>query len=205
MHIVFQCFLTGFPAALVRPQVHCRQYIIGPRYSQGCTQCSFHLHYSNNISNSSSPITGRFVIGRNKDKKCKKSGASGRRRGCLYLIELQSRAGVQNKTVKRGTRMERARVIGCIRVVRKLMPLETVCKWGRPFGWRADFSMCITQPHKSGSPRLACLLWFGFNYLSYPALTTSTSLMGLPRSGITHTQSGQLAGWPGGGSLALLL
>lgn len=59
--------------------------------------------------------------------------------------------------------------------------------------------MCITQPHKSGSPRLACLLWFGFNYLSYPALTTSSSLMGLPHSGITHAQSGQLAGWPGGG------
>lgn len=60
--------------------------------------------------------------------------------------------------------------------------------------------MCITQPHKSGSPRLACLHWFGFNYLSYPALTTSTSLMGLPHSGITHAHSGQLAGWPAGGA-----
>lgn len=76
---------------------------------------------------------------------------------------------------------------------------------GGACGRRADFTVCITQPHKSGSPRLACLLCFGFNYLSYPALTTSTSLMGLPRSGITHTQSGQLAGWPGGGSRALLL
>lgn len=75
---------------------------------------------------------------------------------------------------------------------------------GRPLEWRAGFTMCITEPHKSGSPRLACLLWFGFNYLNHPALTTSTFLMGLPHSGITHTQAGQLAGWPGG-SLALLL
>lgn len=102
-------------------------------------------------------------------------------------------------------KMENVRVIVCIRVVRKLMPPETVWGGGGYTGWRADFSMCITQPHKSGSPRLACLHWFGFNYLSYPALTTSTSLMGLPRSGITHTRSGQLAGWPGGGSLALPL
>lgn len=88
---------------------------------------------------------------------------------------------------------ERPRVIGCIRVVKKLMPLEILSvREG------ADSSMCITQPHKSGSPRLACLHWFGFNYLSYPALTTSTSLMGLPRSGITHALPGQLAGWPGG-------
>lgn len=95
--------------------------------------------------------------------------------------------------------MESVRVIVCIRVVRKLMPPETVCEGGvGAGGWRADSRMCITQPHKSGSPRLACLHWFGFNYLSYPALTTSTSLMGLPHLGITHTCSGQLAGWPGG-------
>lgn len=37
-----------------------------------------------------------------------------------YLTESHSGA-MKNK-------MERARVIGCIRVVRKLMPLETVCK-----------------------------------------------------------------------------
>lgn len=46
----------------------------------------------------------------------------------FYPMESQSGSGNQNKTVKTKNKMERARVIGCIRVVRKLMPLETVCK-----------------------------------------------------------------------------
>lgn len=45
------------------------------------------------------------------------------------LQPTESPSGAESKTKPlNGNKMEGARVIGCIRVARKLMPLETVCK-----------------------------------------------------------------------------